>query len=183
MPNVTVNDLPYPLPRDTTGQLKTLAKITSIPNNLLAGAGDAEVEALCYMILYRHLNTNQRYKAMKSIRAVKKRALMGKIIEKTLDTTFVNSQWGIWSLSNAELEADIKLHTDINQLASGLGIGASAGSIKEILQKIKEKRSISQRNWVTFIIWGCVYLNAKELEKANIEREHRTTVSTSRYFK
>ncbi|MCG3727609.1 hypothetical protein ACXHPE_17480 [Vibrio cincinnatiensis] len=183
MSAITVNDLPYQLPRDTTGQLKKLAKITSIPNNLLVGADEVEVEALCYMILYRHLNQNQRYKAMKSIRSVKKQALMGEIINRVLDTTFVNPQWGIWSLSNVELEADIQFHNELNLLSSALGIGASAGSIKEMLEKIKEKKSISQKNWITLVIWGCVYFNAIELEKAATEKAHRTTINSSRFFK
>lgn len=182
MSNVSLKDLPYRLPTTTQEQLTKLAKITSIPNNLLVGAGEKEVEAICYMILYRHLSHHQRGKAMKSIRSVHKRALVGELINRTLDTTFVNPQWGIWSLTNEELKSDIKFHTQLNTMASMLGVGASAASTKDILEKITKQKQISRRNWITFIIWGCIYFNAKQLEKANKEKDHRTTLNTSRFF-
>ncbi|WP_036799448.1 hypothetical protein [Photobacterium marinum] len=140
MTNVTIKDLPYRLPKTTQEQLTKLAQITSIPKNLLVGAGEKEVEAICYMILYRHLNQHQRGDGMKAIRSVKKRALVGELINRTLDTTFVNPQWGIWSLTNDELKADIKSHSQLNTMASMLGLGASATSIKDIVKKPPKKR-------------------------------------------
>ncbi|MGF1879288.1 hypothetical protein L4D77_29020 [Photobacterium frigidiphilum] len=182
MSNVTIRDLPYRLPKTTREQLTKLAKITSIPNNLLVGAGEKEVEAICYMILYRHLSQHQRIEGMKAIRSVKKRALMGDLIRRTLDTTFINPQWGIWSLTNDELKADIKSHTQLNTMASMLGFGASAASIKDIVKKITEKKKVSSNNLITFVIWGCIYFNAKELEKATTEKDHRSTLNSSRFF-
>lgn len=182
MPTVTINDLPYQLPKDTAGQLQKLAQITSIPKNLLTGAGEKEVEAICYMILYRHLSQHLRIKAMTSIRSVKKRALMGELIKRVLDTTFVNPQWGIWSLTNSELNADIELHTHLTSIAGTLGFGASVSSGKDMLNKIKQDKAISRKNWITLIIWGCIYFNIRELKKATKEKDHRSTLNTSRFF-
>lgn len=182
MTTITTNDLPYQLPQNTTDQLDKLAKITSIKKNLLTGAGEQEVEAICYMILYRHLNQHLRIKAMTSIRSVNNRALMGELIKHALDTTFVNPQWGIWSLTNAELQADIKLHTHLTSVAATLGFGASISSGKDMLNKIKSAKSISKKNWITLVIWGCVYFNMKELDKANNEKDHRSTLNTSRFY-
>ena len=87
----TVKDLPYPnMPTTLQGQINKLADITGIRRNLLTGAGETELQAMCYVILYRHLSQQQRHKAMKTIRSVKKRALMGVLIDKALTTTFVN---------------------------------------------------------------------------------------------
>ncbi|CAG19958.1 hypothetical protein [Photobacterium profundum] len=182
MSTVTIKDIPYRLPKTTREQLTKLAKITSIPNNLLVGAGEKEVEAICYMILYRHLNQHLRIKAMTSIRSVKKKALMGELIKRVLDTTFVNPQWGIWSLTNSELNADIELHTHLTSIAGTLGFGASVSSGKDMLNKIKHEKTISRKNWITLIIWGCIYFNIRELKKATKEKDHRSTLNTSRFF-
>jgi len=182
MTNVTTKDLSYRLPTTTQEQLTKLAQITSIPKNLLVGAGEKEVEAICYMILYRHLSQHQRGEGMKAIRSVNKRALVGELINRTLDTTFVNPQRGIWSLTNDELKSDIKLHNQLNTMASMIGVGASAASTKDILKKITEQKKISSKNWITFVIWGCIYFNAKELEKASNEKDHRSTLNSSRFF-
>ncbi len=58
----------------------------------LVDGGEKEVEATYYMILYRHLNQQQRREGMKVIRSVNIRALMGELINRTLDTAFVNPQ-------------------------------------------------------------------------------------------
>lgn len=41
-----INDLPYQLPITVEGQLKRLGEIAGIPNNLLVGGGEKEVEAI-----------------------------------------------------------------------------------------------------------------------------------------
>ncbi len=174
--------LPYSLPKDTQSQLKQLSKITSIPQNLLIDAGKIEVEALCYMIIYRHLDRVQRMFAMKTIRSVRKRALMGEIINRVLDTAYVNPQWGVWSLSNAELTADLEFHSHLSSIASIIGIGASVQSGKELLVKIIEKKAIRSANWITLVIWGAIYFNMREQAKAQIELDNRTTLNTSKYY-
>ncbi|MGF1876242.1 hypothetical protein L4D77_13045 [Photobacterium frigidiphilum] len=68
--------------------------------------------------------------AMKAIHSVRKKALVGMIITRVLDTTYVNPQWGIWSLSNAELKADLKFHSQLSSVASVAGISASVQSGK-----------------------------------------------------
>ena len=56
-----MSGLPYQLPKSTAQKVTHLSKITSIPMNLLQGAGETEIEA------------------MSVIRNVKNRALMGHI--------------------------------------------------------------------------------------------------------
>ncbi|MDN3682225.1 hypothetical protein QWZ04_18140 [Vibrio tapetis subsp. quintayensis] len=176
-------NLPYTLPRTTNEQLKTLSRITSIPSNLLMNAGHLEVEAISSMVLYRHMNRLQRIEAMRLIRSVPSRALMGKIISKTLDTTYVNPQWGIWSLSNEELKKDIALHSTIDSFAGYIGVGASALSGKDLVKDLLSLKRMGKKHWVTVVIWGCIYFNKSELNKARDELDNRTTLQSSGMFK
>ncbi len=176
-------NLPYKLPRNTNEQLKTLSRITSIPSNLLMNAGHLEVEAISSMVLYRHMNRLQRIEAMRLIRSVPSRALMGKIISKTLDTTYVNPQWGIWSLSNEELKKDIALHSTIDSFAGYIGVGASALSGKDLVKDLLSLKRMGKKHWVTVVIWGCIYFNKSELNKARDELDNRTTLQSSGMFK
>ncbi|MDP2576048.1 hypothetical protein Q8W40_28015 [Vibrio penaeicida] len=172
-------NLPYTLPKNTKEQLKILSKITSIPSNLLVNAGELEVEAISSMVLYRHMNRLQRIEAMRLIRSVPNRALMGKIISKTLDTTYVNPQWGIWSLSNDELKKDIAIHSTIDSFAGYVGVGASVLSGKDLVKDLWSLKRMGKKHWVTIVIWGCIYFNKNELNKARNELDNRTTLQSS----
>ena len=88
-----MSSLPYQLPKTTQQKVMHLSKITSIPLSLLKGTGEPEIEAISAMILYRHMDRIQRIDAMSSIGSLRNRELMGHILTKTLDTTFVNPQW------------------------------------------------------------------------------------------
>ena len=179
----TVKDLPYPnMPTTLQGQINKLADITGIRRNLLTGAGETKLQAMCYVILYRHLSQQQRHKAMKTIRSVKKRALMGVLIDKALTTTFVNPQWGIWSLSNKELMDDISTHDQIQYIAGMVGFGASGLSIKDFLKKTIGQRSLGYKQIATIVIWGCVAFNNIELNKAKKELQNRTKINTSKFY-
>ena len=180
---VISNDVPYVLPGSTTQKLNKLRKITSLPLNLLNGAGEKEVEAICYMILFRHLNHVQRGEAMKRFHSLSNRALMGALITRSLDTTFVNAQWGIWSLTNEELRQDINLHRKITKYASAIGISSSAIGAKDLTKKILARKQMGLKHWATLVIWGCILFNDNELSKAETEHNHRSTLNGSRLFK
>ncbi|NNN55713.1 hypothetical protein FKN08_05800 [Vibrio sp. 1-2 (7-a)] len=64
---ISVSSLPYNLPSNEQEQLRILAKIIGFKPELLVGAGKVEVDAICSMILYRHLSQKQRVDAMKLI--------------------------------------------------------------------------------------------------------------------
>ena len=179
----SVNDLPYPnMPTALQGQLNKLADIIGIRRNLITGAGETELQAMCYVILYRHLSQQQRRKAMEIIHSVNKRALIGALIDKALDTTFVNPQWGIWSLSNKELMDDISTHDQIQYIAGLIGFGASGLSIKDFVKKAIGQRSLGYKQIATIVIWGCVAFNNIELNKAKKELRNRTKINTSKFY-
>ena len=171
--------LPYQLPKSAMQKILHLSKITSIPMNLLQGAGDAEIEAIAAMILYRHMDRLQRIEAMSVIRSVKNRALMGHILDKTLDTTFVNPQWGILSLSNKELLEDINFHTVIDSFAGYVGIGGSIIGGKDMIKDIWTLKKMGKKHWTLIVIWGSVIFNKKELNKAQAELGNRQTINKS----
>lgn len=183
MSQLSINDLPYNLPENTQERLNKLAQITAIPKNLLIGAGEKEVEAICYMIAFRHLNQKQREDGLRLFNSLEKKALTGFLIDNAIYTAFVNSQWGIWSLTNEELEADIRLHRKMSTYAAIIGVGASVSSAKDMIKNIMEKKRVGVKNWVTLVIYGCIIFNEVELYKAETEKNHRTTLNTSRLFK
>ncbi len=174
--------LPYHLPKTLKSQLQYLARITSLPINLIDNAGQAELEAISVMILYRHLSRQQRIEAMQTIRSVENRALMGSIITKALDTTFVNPQWGIWSLSTEELLEDIKFHASIDSVVGYIGVGASVLGGKDLIKNIWSQKRMGRQHWIMLVIWGCIYMNKQELIKAQQEQSHRTTTKSSRFY-
>ncbi len=59
------------------------------------------------VILYRHLNRNQKTEAMSLIRQIgkKNKPLEGQLVNLILNTS-INPQWGVWSLNNDELLND-----------------------------------------------------------------------------
>ena len=176
------DNLPYHIPTSTNEQLKFLAKITDIPANLIQNGGVKEVEAIASVILYRHMNRHQRIEAMTLIRSVSNRALMGTLITKVLDTTYVNPQWGVWSLSTNELESDINFHTAISDYAGYIGVGASALSGKDLVKEVWSLKKLGRRHWLLLVIWGSVYFNSRELNKAKKELNRRQTTNHSRLY-
>lgn len=174
-----MNSLPYNLPKNTKSQLEKLASITSIPRNLLVGAGETEVQAIAAMILYRHMDRLQRIEALALIRSISNKALLGAVLEKALDTTFVNSQWGIWSLSNEELLSDISFHESIDSFGGYVGIGASIVSGKDIIKDIWSLKKVGKKHWTLIVIWGCIVFNKTELQKAKSELNNRQTLNQS----
>ncbi|EJL6401241.1 hypothetical protein NMR73_004335 [Vibrio navarrensis] len=175
--------LPYVLPQNSQSQLQFLAKVTNISSNLISNCSEIEVEAIAAMILYRHLNRQQRLEAMALIRSVQNRALMGVLISKVLDTTFVNPQWGIWSLSNSELSQDISFHENIDSFSGYVGVGASILGGKDMIKDIWSLKKMGKKNWITIVIWGCIYFNKTELSKAKSELNNRTQLNNSGFYK
>jgi len=164
-------DLPYQMPKSDNEHLLKLAKITGIPANLLVGGGETEIAAISYMILYRHLNQHDRIEAMRIIKSVKNRQLMGHIIDKTLLTTFVTTQWGVWSLSNKELLAEHEFYESISSMASVMGVGASALGGFDMMQEARRNKRILIRHWALIVLWGC--WGANEVRFSNTKKELR----------
>ncbi|MBT0110521.1 hypothetical protein J4H72_22900 [Vibrio alginolyticus] len=135
---ISVSSLPYNLPSNEQEQLRILAKIIGFKPELLVGAGKVEVDAICSMILYRHLSQKQRVDAMKLIRSVSNRALMGKLVTGALDTTFVNPQYGMWSMTEKELQSDKDFHSFLDNFASYIGIGAYFGAFRSVISGLSD---------------------------------------------
>ncbi|WP_064609284.1 hypothetical protein [Photobacterium sp. J15] len=181
--SINLKDLPYPnMPSTLKEQVKFLAEILGVPRNLLTDADETELQAMCYVIMYRHLSQLQRNKAMRVIHSVKRRALVGSLVEKAVDTTFVNPQWGIWSLSNTELLEDIASHQQVQFVAGLIGLSASGMSIKDLVKEAVKKKGISTKNLATIAIWGFLIFNEMELGKARKEHENRTSMNSSRFY-
>lgn len=178
-----MSSLPYQLPKSTQQKIMHLSKITSIPINLLQGGGETEIEAISAMILYRHMDRLQRIEAMTLIKSVSNRALMGHLVTKTLDTTFVNPQWGIWSLTNEELLKDIKFHGDFDSFMGYVGVSASVLGMKDLIKDIWNAKKLGKKHWVLIVIWMSIAFNKTELNKAQTELSNRQTTNSSGLYK
>ena len=128
------------------------------------------------------MNHLQRMEAMSVIRSIRNRALMGQILTKTLDTTFVNPQWGIWSLSNSELLKDINFHAKLDSFSSYVGVSASILGSKNLITDILNTRKIGKKHWVLIVIWGSIAFNKSELNKSQKELSHRQSTKTSKLY-
>ena len=177
--SISIENLPYNIQNDKAEQLVFLANLIGIQKELLINAGQKEVDAICATILYRHLPQSQRNYAIQLIRSVNHRPLQGKLIENVLLTTFVNSQWGIWSLTNKELESDQEFHDFLDTYASYVGLGISGLGIKDFFNTFKNKGKINKGGLLLLIIWGSLAFNKSELNKVNKEIKRRTIQITT----
>jgi hypothetical protein len=177
--SISIKNLPYNIENNKTAQLAFLSKLIGLKPELLIHAGQKEVDAICATILYRHLPQAQRNYAMQLIRSVSHRPLQGKLIENVLLTTFVNSQWGIWSLTNKELEADRAFHDFLDRYASYLGYSASVMGVKDFFDSVRKSKKMSKGGMVMLVIWGAVAFNKTELDKVNKEIGNRTIQITT----
>lgn len=173
----------YGLPESTQEQANLLAEIMGLPSELLEDASQEDVEAMAAAILYRHLDRNDRMDAMEVIRSVDSEELQGKLIEKLLDATFVNPQWGIWSLTNQELKSDQKVHQTIADIAAFVGLSASALGFKDIIREAWEDKKLGKGGIAMLAIYGVMAFNNMELNKTNTELERRSTLKSTTFFK
>ena len=181
--NITIAHLPYQIPTNPIAQSLYLAEILKIDSSLVEHAGADEVDAMAATMLYRHLGRQLKLEAMTMIIKLKNKRLVSMLRTLAVDTTYVNPQWGIWSLTNKELLADQAAHHKFNELASIAGVGASALGLKDILMEIKRTGRLGPGAWTLLAFYGIVLLNAKELEKANkeVKRRHGPLRSSTYY--
>ncbi len=134
MSTLSLKDIPYQVPKDTKGQLAYLASIFRINKNKAIRSGEPGLNAMISVLVYRHLDINQRIAAWRSIRKLsslpdspglyrlpntltvaESKSLEQALIHRALDTTFVNSQWwGLWASTTEELNSDLDFHITIN---------------------------------------------------------------------
>lgn len=175
------SDLPYYLPKDEKSQLKALARILGIPSAMAEQAGTHGIEAMTGTILYRHLDRRQRMAAMERIKSLPDREFASKLVRLTLETTFVNPQWGLWSLTNEELEKDIRFHRAVGRVGAITGATLSISSGKDIVNGLLRNGRLSPQGIALLVIGVAFMGNDTELDSALQERERRSQVKTSPY--
>ncbi len=181
--SITTAHLPYQIPKNPKDQLLFLAKILDIPISLVEHGGADEVDAMAATMLYRHLGRQLKLNAMTMITNLNNKRLASRLRALAVNTTYVNPQWGIWSLTNNELLADQAAHDKFNELASIAGVSASALGLKDILTEIKRTGRLGPGAWTLLVFYGIVLLNAQELKKANEEISHRRgSLKSSIYY-
>lgn len=175
----SASDLPYHLPTDTKGQLLELAKTLRISPQLVENSGDQGLEAMCATILYRHMSQRQRMAAMTAIKSIPNRQLQSKLVAAALDTTFVNPQWGLWSLTNEEIAEDEAFHDAVDTFGSILGVTFSVSSGKDVAKEFLEKRKLTKGGLAMMVIWVAFAGNRSSLNAVREEKERRAQIKES----
>lgn len=178
-----VSDLPYHLPRDAKGQLRALARILDISPVAAEKLGEAGAEAMCAAILYRHLDRHQRYQTMKKMQSLPDKALGARLVTLALDTTFVNPQWGLWSLTNEELAEDIRFHQVIDTVGAISGATLSVSSGKDVIKEILKNGKLSPGGIALLVIGVAFAGNNSELNASIAEQKRRSPIKDSPYFR
>jgi hypothetical protein len=185
MPSIiNIENLPYNIEHNMRDQINFLSDLLGLSKDLFRNAGQKEIDAMCATILYRHLTQAHRNEALVLIRSVPNMRLQRKLIDSVLFTTFVNPQWGIWSLTNKELAADKDVHDFIDSYASYIGINASVIGIKDLFDQAKKSISSEKTVWgavAMLIVWGVVAFNKIELNKVNKELSNRAIQLTTEF--
>lgn len=177
-----VDDLPYYLPRDTDGQLKALAGILEIPYPLVENTGETGLQAMTVTIMFRHLEKRERDAALRVIDQLENRQLIGLLRTKAIDTAYVNKRWGVWSMTNEELENDKSFHDLVVTVAGILGVSFSASSAKDVAKETIRQRRLTKGGVVTIVVWVAVISSVSSSWKLGDELERRSQQKTSPYF-
>ena len=177
----TTSDLPYHLPKNSEGQLRELAKILDIAPQVAMSSGEKGLEAMCAAMMYRHLDRNQRMEAMRVLRSVTNPSLQQKLVTLALDTTFLNPQWGMWSLTNEELEEDETFHLAIDNIGSVLGITLSVAGIKDLTKELWTQKKFTRGHKAMVVIWLVFAANKAGLSAVQREKAKRTQMKSSVY--
>lgn len=176
-----IEDLPYKLPVGSDRVIVSLCNVIDIPYSLLLGKGREGENILCGVILYRHLGMVERQEVMKMIYSQEDKSLVSKLVTKITDT-IVNPNWGLWSLTNPELQARKQFHGLIQKWSSVIGVGATLASSKEFLSKVwRQKRYLSVGNVLTIIVWGGLLCSNKMLSDVSLEQERRKIQINTKY--
>lgn len=180
-----VSDLPYHLPTDTIGQAKALASILEVSPEDAVRSGQDGVQAMTATILYRHMDRHERLKAMQLIQSLPDKSFSSKLVLMAVETTLVNPQWGLWSLTNEELAADIRFHAAVDRVASVSGLALSLGSgktVKDIIKDLAQERRLNHRGVALLVIGVAFAANKGSLEAGTAEQRRRPQVKGSPYF-
>lgn len=178
----TINDLPYFLPRDIDDQLKALASILEIPYPLVENTGETGLEAMTLTILFRHLEKRERDAALRAIHGLEDRQLIGLLRRKATETAFVNERWGVWSMTNEELENDKAFHDMLVTIGGVLGFTFSATGGKDLAKQVVRERRLPKRGMATIVIWVSLLSSHNSSVKLGEELERRTQRKSSAYY-
>jgi len=165
----------YSLSQNTQKAINYLAKVLKISPGLVTNGDEQLLQALCGTILYRHLDKQQRYEVMTIIRTSLNRPtrqLEGLLVARITNVLYINKHWGVWSLTTAELENEIKTNDFYQKSLTYIGV-AGGVTIADGLRNIWKSRTLTVKNgrWVLFnlVAWGFAVGIMKEGERLDEE--------------
>ncbi len=179
-----VKKLKYPKDEDSRKFVERLSSVLGIAHTLSAADSDQVkiASAMAAVIMYQRLNRLEKREAMRLINSLGKRKLTGVLIGKVTDV-IINPRWGLWTLTNAELEEIVAFHTEVGDWSNILGanpgvygIGATGWGL------VKQFRSgaaygAMRANVVGLIasvaLMGLSMISSAQLKAASRERDLR----------
>jgi hypothetical protein len=168
--------LPYPKPLHPQMAVIELSKVIGVPVNYKLINDEEYIKILSGIILYRRLNSIEKQDVMARIYRLDDRGLQSKLIGKILNVT-VQPLWGMWSLSNKEIEEYLSLNKKVLDMFTVLGVNPGAvGVIQGTWDLIKTKgKGGGLMIAVSLIMLGLNQAISDETNALQAEKEKRTT--------
>lgn len=165
----------YVLPSNTREAISQLADVLDIPMPELEGDSTSTLQAMCGTILYRHLDSKEQIEVMRLIERQHPRVAM-RLRALALHVTYVNPDWGVWSLSGEEIEAAIAGHEKFQRMSTVLSMNpghlASARGVWSIVANGATRTNVATLA-AGLIMLGITEMSAAHLDKLRQERLNR----------
>ena len=179
-----IEKLRYPTFENNKDLIRFLGDVMGIPASMTDTVSSQEkcASAMSGVIMYRQLNRIEKMQVMELIYSLTNKRLVAKLVEKVTDIT-VQPRWGVWSLSNEELQNIIDFHSEFGEWSNILGVnpgaygvGASGwGLIKKARAGVTGTalRSNIVGLIASIALMGISLISADQLNRSAAERERR----------
>ncbi|WP_425641977.1 hypothetical protein ACPUEK_01005 [Marinomonas gallaica] len=179
-----IEKLRYPTFENNKDLIRSLGDVLGIPASITDTVSNQEkcASAMSGVIMYRQLNRIEKMEVMRLIRSIESKKLVEKLIEKVTDV-IVQPKWGLWSLSNEELQDLIDFHSEFGEWSNLLGVNPGAYGVAAsgwgLIKKTRAGmtgaalRSNKVGLIVSVALMGISLISADQLKRSSIERERR----------
>ncbi len=138
----TLDNLPYPpdrIPETIEGAIAELIKVLDIDLSPKTAKSTKTIQILRAIVLYRHLDSRQRFEVMSGIQDPTTFAPSdwGKLRSLCTDV-LVQPRWHLWSLTTDELETLLKTQKNLQAIFNFLSYSVSVSSAIDLWTNTKK---------------------------------------------
>ncbi|BFM09381.1 hypothetical protein [Halioxenophilus aromaticivorans] len=138
----TTDNLPYPpdkIPQTIEKAIVELTKVLEIDLSPKTAKSIQTIQILCGIVLYRHLDSRQRFEVMSGIQdpTVFAPSDWGKLRSLCTDV-LIQPRWHLWSLTTNELDTLLKTQKNLQGIFNILGYSVSVSSAVDLWSNSKK---------------------------------------------